>query len=186
MSEIVVPAYVGPKPKKLFIGIRVSVPTANALGMAVETLARRATEAKLDVRWVPPANYHVTLRYLGYTRPEILPALRDKLALAVRDVAPFGFRTSRLGGFPSIDQAQVLWAGIEDAGQRALAALAAKIEAAVVELGFASEPRPFHGHVTIARPREIASLTQVVLPLSEQMFSETKTDGITIIESEMK
>ena len=36
--------------KRLFFGVRVSVATANALAQCAEQLARRANDAKLDIR----------------------------------------------------------------------------------------------------------------------------------------
>src|SRR5690606_15476156 len=57
-----------PAGKRLFVGIRVSVQTANALAAAAETLQRRARDAGLDLKWVAPVNYHVTLKFLGWTR----------------------------------------------------------------------------------------------------------------------
>jgi len=77
----------------------------------------------------------------------------------------------------------VLWAGVEDGG--ALARLAQSIGDAMVGLGFAREARAYHPHVTIARlnPRAIR---EVVLPMSEQMFGDTKVDAVTLFESETK
>jgi 2'-5' RNA ligase len=72
-----------PKGKRLFVGVRVSVQTANALAQACETLQRRAKDAKLDFKWVAPANYHVTLKFLGFTREETIGAIRDALENAV-------------------------------------------------------------------------------------------------------
>jgi len=65
--------------KRLFVGLRVSLATANALGRAVETLGRRARDGGLEVRWVPPAGYHVTLKFLGWTRATAIEAVADAL-----------------------------------------------------------------------------------------------------------
>jgi len=165
---------------KLFIGARVSPQTANALALAVETMARRASEQKLDLRFVPPANYHVTLRFLGHTRPDVLPALRDRLNDAITGVVPFAFRTARVTA-----ERGMIWAHVER--PEPLVDLAARIEKVVVDLGWAAEPRPFRPHITLARSaRESGPLNTVVLPVSEQMFSESRVGGITIIESETK
>lgn len=173
-----------PDGKRLFVGIRVSVATANALAQCAETLARRARDARVDLKWVAPTNYHVTLKFLGWTRGETIGAVRDALEQAVIGAERGAFRTARLGGFPSLDQASVLWAGIEDSS--ALDGLAARIDRAMTAVGFAAEHRKFHAHVTLARVRETRPLREVVLPLSEQMFSETRFDGVTLFESETK
>lgn len=173
------------EPKRLFVGARVSVQTANALAHCAEQLARRARDANIDIKWVAPANYHVTLKFLGWAQPEVIEALDDQLAAAVAGLAPFKLRTARLGAFPSLDKASVLWAGIDEP-TGALAALAATIEVAATGIGFAAEPRTFHPHVTLGRTRETRSLKDVVLPMSEQMFSDTRIEGVTLFESETK
>jgi 2'-5' RNA ligase len=170
--------------KRLFVGVRVGVPTANQLTACAEQLARRGKDAGVEIKWVAPASYHVTLKFLGWTRDEMVGALRDSLDAALAGTTRLTFRTTRLGAFPSLDKAQVLWAGIEDGG--ALVAIAKRIEAATLELGFAPEPRPFHPHVTIGRMRETRAIRDVVLPLAEQMFGDTRIDGVTLFESETK
>ena len=176
---------------RLFVGARVSVPTANALASAAETLARRARDAGFDIRWVAPVGYHVTLAFLGNTRRDAIPAIRDALDAAVA-TSPIKIKTARLGAFPSLDKPRVVWAGIdEQTGE--LAALAKRVREGVARLGYRDD-KPFHAHVTIGRvkadpdkpPAKLASLKEVVLPLSEQMFGDTRLDGITLFESETK
>ena len=180
--------------KRLFVGVRVSVQTANALAQACESLQRRARDARLDLKWVAPANYHVTLKFLGFTRDDTVGAVRDALDKALVGVAPLKFRTARLGAFGSLDKANVLWAGVESErgeGSRGAAGgpldeLFARVEKAMTGIGYPAETRPFHAHVTLARLRETRPLKDVVLPLSEQMFSDTRIDGVTLFESETK
>jgi 2'-5' RNA ligase len=169
--------------KRLFVGVRVSVPTGNELAACAETLARRANDARVDIRWVTPANYHVTLKFLGWTRADAIAAVRDALDDACHSVQPIKLRTERLGAFPSLDRASVVWAG---APSDPLAELATKIDRAMSGLGFAAEQRAFHGHVTLGRVRETRPIREVVLPLAEQVFGETSLDAITLFESETK
>lgn len=172
--------------KRLFVGVRVSVATANTLAGCAETLARRARDAGLDLRWVPPVNYHVTLAFLGWTRPDAIGAVCDAVGAAVAGEARISFRTSRLGGFPSLDHASVLWAGIDDQGTAALTRVAEAVMTATERLGFAREARAYHPHVTIARLRDARAVREVVLPMAEQMFGDTKIEGVTLFESETK
>jgi 2'-5' RNA ligase len=173
--------------KRLFVGVRVSVGTSNALAGCAETLARRARDAGVDLRWVAPINYHVTLAFLGWTGVEAIGPVCDALAAAVAGANRTSFRTARLGAFPALDQASVLWAGIEDGG--ALGGLARSIGAAVAGLGFEGGGRDrqaFHPHVTLARLRTPRALREIVLPMAEQMFGDTRIDAVTLFESEMK
>ena len=168
--------------KRLFVGVRVSVQTANALAAAAETLQRRAKDAGVTIKWVAPANYHVTLKFLGWTRDDAIGAVRDALDEAIAGIAALKFRCARLGAFPSLEKASVLWAGVD----HTLDELAARVDRALAGIGYASEARPFHAHVTLGRLRETRSIRELVLPLSEQMFSDTRIDGVTLFESETK
>jgi 2'-5' RNA ligase len=187
LSEIPVGPVPPEKPlvRRLFVGARLSVATSNSLARAAEQLARRAKDAGIDLRFVAPPSYHVTLKFLGWARTEVIDAIRDKLAEAGQGIAPFKLKAAKLGGFPSIEKATVLWAGVEEPSG-AFAQLAARIETAMVEIGFAAEPRAFHPHITLARARETRSLQQVVLPIAEQMFGDSVVDAITLFESETK
>ncbi len=172
-----------PAGRRLFVGVRVSVQTANALASAAETLQRRMRDGGIDVKWVAPVNYHATLKFLGWTREDTIGAVRDALDTALAGLQPIRFRTARLGAFPSVDKASVVWAGIE-AG--ALDELAKRVDTAMTGIGYAAETRPFHGHVTLGRLRETRPVKDVVLPLSEQMFSDTRIDAVSLFESETK
>ena len=171
---------------RLFIGVPVAPAVAGELAGTCESLARRATSQQVAMRWLAPAAYHVTLRFLGWTRRESIAAIEEAMRRAVAGAAtgPLRFRCERLGAFPSPARATVVWAGVEDAP--GLAALAAALEREVVPLGFAAERRAFHAHVTIARLREPTRVDQVLLPFSEQVFSETRCDSLTLFESVTK
>ncbi len=180
MSEPIQPAG-----KRLFVGFRVAVPAANSLASAVETLSRRTREAGLAAKWVPTANYHVTLKFLGFTRPEAVIAVRDAVETAVVGTPPMKVKIARIGGFASLEKATVIWAGVEDL-TGGLADLAARIDRGAVALGYPAEPRSFHPHVTLARLRESRPVKEAVLPLAEQMFGDTRVEGVAIFESETK
>ena len=173
-----------PEGKRLFVGVRVSTAAANALAKAAELMARRARDAGVEMKWVPPVSYHLTLKFLGWTRLETIHAIEDALRAAAHGTPRITFRTTRIGGFPSIDKANVLWAGVEDTGP--LGELAKRIEAAMTGIGYAAETRPYHPHVTLARLRETRPLKDVVLPVAEQMFGDTRIDAISLFESETK
>ncbi|HEX4455858.1 MAG TPA: RNA 2',3'-cyclic phosphodiesterase [Kofleriaceae bacterium] len=170
--------------QRLFLGVRVSVATANALAQCAEQLARRAKDSGIDIRWLPPTSYHVTLKFLGWVHADAIAAIRDAAATAIAGTPPFRFRTSRLGAFGSLEAASVVWAGIE--ASEPMMKLAASIDRAMSEIGFAIETRPFTAHVTLGRLRETRPVRDVVLPMSEQMFSETRVDHVTLYESETK
>jgi 2'-5' RNA ligase len=189
------PEVPGEKPRdvsggiRLFVGVPVAAAVAGELAATCESLARRAATQGVALRWVAPASYHVTLRYLGWTRREILGAVTEAVrrAVASAGVSALRFRCERLGAFPRVERATVVWAGVDEGGARAgLAALAAALEREVLPLGFAPERRAFHSHVTLARLRQAAPVENVILPFAEQVFSETRYDSVDVFESVTK
>jgi 2'-5' RNA ligase len=103
------------------------------------------------LRWTPPENVHLTLKFLGDTETDTLPELSTALAGACGRLAPFDAQPSGLlGAFPSERRASVVWAGIgKGAGE--LTALAAAVEAALEPLGFPAESRAYRPHLTLVR-----------------------------------
>jgi RNA 2',3'-cyclic 3'-phosphodiesterase len=173
--------------QRLFVGARVSMATLADLGATTEMLARRAQQANLRIRWVAPASYHVTIKFIGWVRTDAAGAISDALVRAVTALreAPFGFRTARLGAFPTPQKANVVWAGIEDKAG-GLGRLAQAIDRELEAVGVPREQRAFHGHVTLGRLRESADVSQVLLPFAEQVFSETRLTELTLFESRTK
>ena len=98
-------------------------------------------------RWVPPENYHLTLRFIGEVErwraeeaDEALAAIRGRsFDLALRGVGTFE-KGGRIGA---------LWVGAERS--EALAHLQSKVETALQRIGLEPERRRFAPHVTLAR-----------------------------------
>ncbi len=98
-------------------------------------------------RWVPPENYHLTLRFLGE-----MPGHRAEeldMALSALRGRRFTLQLGGVGVFEKAGRPVALWAGVERNPQ--LDHLQNKIETAVQRIGFEPERRRFNPHVTLAR-----------------------------------
>jgi 2'-5' RNA ligase len=105
----------------------------------------------LPVRWSAREALHLTLKFLGEVPDARAGEIGAALAEAVRGARPFDVTLSGLGGFPELARASVVWLGVER--HPALELLANDVELALAALGFESELRPFHPHVTLGRVR---------------------------------
>lgn len=118
-------------------------------------LARRLVEVEPDLppaRWVREENLHLTLVFLGSTGPDRVPDLAAALFPAFAAVPRFEAALGAAGTFPPQRPARVAWVGLR-AGP-ALAALQANVARSAADaLGVEPEARPFHAHVTVARPK---------------------------------
>jgi 2'-5' RNA ligase len=101
-------------------------------------------------RWVPGAQIHLTLRFIGDVDAATFQAV--KTALALVSCLSFSLRLRGIGHFPPKKQARVLWVGIEES--RPLLELQERVEAALIATGIAPDERRFSPHITIARLRE--------------------------------
>ena len=105
-------------------------------------------------RWVPPENYHVTLRFIGETpgyRAEDIDA-----ALAGLRARRFTLTLTGLGTFSKGGRSTALWVGVERNPQ--LDHLQNKIETALQRCGLEPERRRFQPHVTLARLDNVAEV----------------------------
>ncbi len=105
----------------------------------LDTIAALRRPAREGVRWTTRPQWHVTLVFLGeQSDPAPLVAALDAAPLAPAD-AGVGPEVELL--FPGVIGLRV--AGLDD--------LAVGVAAAVAAAGIPPDPRPFHGHLTLAR-----------------------------------
>lgn len=118
-------------------------------------LARRLAEVNASLppaRWVREENLHLTLAFLGNTDPDRVPDLAAALFPAFAAVPRFEAGLGGAGTFPPQRPARVAWVGLR-AGPE-LAALQRNVARSAADaLGVEPAGRPFHAHVTVARPR---------------------------------
>lgn len=118
---------------------------------ALEAIAEqaRANSAAGAVKWVAPANFHITYAFLGdLEQPAAAAAVRGMEA-ALDGVKAFSVSSGGFGVFPSPRHPAVLWVGIDEgAGQ--LRETAGKLAESLAAEGLVFENR-FEPHVTIGR-----------------------------------
>lgn len=110
------------------------------------------------VRWVPPQNMHLTLKFLGDVSPSSIEFIKQILRNEAENVTCFDIHLAGLGAFPNTKRPRVLYVGIH--APAALDTLARGIEFSSRRLGYEPEKRPFSAHLTLGRVRQTVNATE--------------------------
>ena len=117
---------------------------------------RRVTERHpLPVRWLAADTLHITLKFLGTVEETDLPSVKGALS-AARRIARFDLSIGGFGAFPSKSRPNIFWVGVEPAAE--LRELHRLVDVAYKELGFESEDRAYHPHITVGRAQKDARI----------------------------
>ena len=167
---------------RLFVAI---APPAAVLD-ELDALAGPLRVGRDDLRWTNREAWHVTLAFLGQVDESAATRLLRRLENAARRHQVFRLAFSGAGAFPAPDRANVLWSGIS--GDRgALAHLAESVAAGASRAG-APPPdrgRRFRPHLTLARCRMPADVTELVAALDGYQGPSWPADRIHLVRSRL-
>lgn len=107
-------------------------------------------KADADIKWVKPENIHITLKFLGEVDEAKLAGIKQILDGISAQFKPFEITLFKLGAFPSLNYARVVWVGI-DKSCAEVEKIASQVEEELEKIGFPKEERPFSAHLTLGR-----------------------------------
>jgi RNA 2',3'-cyclic 3'-phosphodiesterase len=148
-----------------------------------QTAERLRVATHMRASWVPRQNYHITLRFLGDVDPALTVDL-DHLCRAVCEgIDPFECILDRLGAFPTIERARVLWVGGEI--PPSFRHLMQALSEGLTDLGFPRSKKESVVHATLARikDRPDAALPGVIAQLNPIKPMRLAIDSIVLMES---
>jgi RNA 2',3'-cyclic 3'-phosphodiesterase len=141
----------------------------------------------LDAAWVKPANMHLTVKFLGDTSSDLIPAIKDRMAQIAKFSPPFYLTLGDVGVFPNVSRPRVLWVGFEDReGQ--LDSLKIRVEKEMTPLGFPQDKqKPVH-HLTLGRiksGKNKAGLKKALLSAGRIETEPFEVSSVRLIKSEL-
>ena len=147
---------------RLFVAIELSKKVRSALSRVQSKLQAECS----GVRWVPPENIHLTVKFIGDVSDRDVDAVARAVAGVAAEVRPFDMEITGSGCFPPRGPVRIVWAGVgEESG--ALLGCAERLEDALWELGVAREPRRYSPHLTVGRVRrDVSEGSSIRLPSS--------------------
>ncbi|MDP3938944.1 MAG: RNA 2',3'-cyclic phosphodiesterase [Deltaproteobacteria bacterium] len=166
----------------------VAIEIPDDLRQRCAALIDRLREHAPGVGWVRPRNLHLTLKFLGTTRPSQAERLSESLAHKAAKLSPFAVSLEGLGAFPSPRRPRVLWVGIGE-GREALSNLAGKVDGAAGKAGFSRETRAFSPHLTLGRVKMVrvgsVDWPGLIARLDPGPLGRFTADALTLFRSEL-
>ena len=159
---------------RLFAAVDLDETARAAAAGSTHALATRlaTADAPAPVRWVPPEQLHVTLRFLG--------------EVSEWQAGAFSAGLADLDCFPFSGAPRVIWLGMDE-GREQMAALKDELDDRLVSIGFESETRPFRAHLTLGRVNRPVAVSgpelRAILSKHRPETARWVVDRVTLYES---
>jgi len=170
---------------RAFVAVRMNEQVEESVAETIDELKH----PRDGIRWVPRANLHITLKFLGPAvdshRLERLTAGLHQLATKT---APFEVAAAGVGAFPDLEHPRTIWVGLHSVESGVLAALAARLETVASDYGFEREKRRWSGHLTIGRVggKPISDKPRQALHAArDREFGVSRIESITLYRSHL-
>lgn len=168
----------------------IACPLPETLQSAVTQWRQIAQRHLLEgLRWSPPQQWHLTLRFLGDVPAADLPLLVEALEAACAAQPSFVLSLAGCGCFPSAERPRVFWLGLR--GQvDALERLQARVAKETAPWG-QKDDRPFRPHLTLARIRDGSpaahqGLSRCLSRLPRPPEDPWTVDGLILYRSQLR
>jgi len=146
--------------------------------------------SQAPVKWVDPANIHLTLKFLGNVAADRMEEISLAMTEAARGIPSFSLEVRELGVFPNPGRVQIVWVGVSGEVAK-LARLQQRLESGLERLGFPPEGRRFTPHLTLARVRDQATpderqkLGQLIADTKFEAAPSFIVDSVNLMKSQL-
>ncbi|GAF87670.1 unnamed protein product [marine sediment metagenome] len=181
---------------RTFIAIEISDLTRRNLARAQDELKAALQGRGGGIRWVPPENIHVTIKFLGEVPPNIVLEIGGIMTECCDGVAPFALVVRGVGAFPPAGARppRVVFAAAEIPEE--LRKIRDCLEEKLALLGIKRERRAFKAHLTLGRvrlrrgpsgrgPRATDELQSIMTRMADRDFGETHVEAVTLMRSDL-
>lgn len=132
-----------------------------------------------DVRWVPPLNLNLPLRYLGELDVSKSKQLCTRLDTLAQATPAFQLSVDKVSASPSHSEAKIFWLGLKDSQE--LRALLNGIEECCFQLRLPKDKKPFEPRINLSRTSE----PQKLPPLQVKELKGFKVKNFVLIEGRL-
>jgi 2'-5' RNA ligase len=170
---------------RTFIGIDIG----ETIRLNAAALQQELAQTGAAVKWVEPANMHITLLFLGDVEDRDLPAVCDVVQTVAAGETSFALAIAGVGAFPTPRRPKILWSGITE-GLESLQRLHAALETPLLELGcYRKEDRAYTPHLTLGRVKSDSEAFRLTKELPRRLTwkgGRTHVEEILVFSSELE
>lgn len=166
--------------------LAIEVPTA--ILKKIEELQGDLKSSDADVRWVIPDKIHLTLKFFGNIEESQIDSILDSIKEPVQTTQPFQLGVRGMGAFPNPKNPRVIWVGLTE-GKEALIRFQKELEASFERIGFQTEDRSFHPHLTLGRVksgRGKGALAGKIDKYREEELGEFRVEKVVLFKSDLR
>lgn len=152
------------------------------LKVLIGKMKRTLQDKDKVVRWTPPEMWHITVQFLGPLGNQALTEVYGALNSWEPPVKNLALKIQGVGAFPDPQDARVLWLGVQNSQE--LKQLQRHLSGHLNGLGIdVIDDRPFLPHLTVARLRNLQSVTDLVNLGGRKSFGEYLISEVILFES---
>ena len=136
------------------------------------------------IRWVKFGQFHITLKFLGELRPDLISRVKESL-LPLKNFTPFDIELNYIGAFPNLNSPNVIWLS-GDKGSKELANLSRKVnEVLFDEVEIPKDTKKFKAHLTLARLKNEILSEEIIRKLGTVKNFSWKCGELFLMRSEL-
>ena len=154
----------------------------------IEEVQRDLRSTRADVRWVNPEKIHLTLKFFGNIEESRIDPIFKSIEEPIRNTPPYSIEVKGVGAFPQLRNPRVIWIGLVN-GKEILTSFQKQIETQLEKIGFQTENRPFHPHLTLGRMKSSRGREEMVGRMEkhrEEEFGDFQVERVILFKSDLK
>jgi len=164
---------------RLFVALKIPDEVKEKIFSYLETVSNFS-----DFRWEPKEKIHLTIKFIGDVREELLPKIINEIDV-VKTFSSFYCEISRFGFFFRNNEAKILWCNLNT--DETIISLVADLNDRLKKFDIAAEQRKFKGHLTLLRIKKNVD-EKFIRELKEFKFDPIKfsANQVALIQSYLK
>lgn len=131
-----------------------------------------------SVKWVEKENLHITLKFLGEVREELVNEIMKRIESLAKETKPFSFTLQGLGYFGSAKFPKVIWIGVKD-GKNEIISLMNDMNILLDDVN--KDSYPPRAHLTIGRVKMNVKTEDMIRKIQEMNDVKTSEQKVNII-----